>query len=389
MNVAEGHHSRSFEPAEDLTPKAIEAFLRQSGWKCEEVREGISSIWSLDQADASIMLPYNRRFRDFRARLFNALDVIADVYNIRNSDELELKIAGAGSDILLLRADQATINGSIPLDEAKNLLTGVSVMLMAAACSAIKPSASIPRRRPDMAKEFMSEEVRMGHTLRGSFVLTIYARHADGQVEELPEAENVEASQESQPQIGTYSRRVMETLSTGLEASKELLNDDPAITLEEAVQHGASAEMIDSLGNMSQHPGLRALDMAFRWSPAQPAPAQRVASRVVLPRPQPERIEFVRDSLKSQPVAERGEIIGHVVRLERPEGHDSGIAVIDGYVGKSRKRVKVELSGESYLIAIFAHQERRLVVASGRLALERRSWWLKGRISLRIYGSLK
>jgi hypothetical protein len=389
MSVAEGRSVQPFDPTEDLSPSAVEAFLRLSGWRRDEYRKGISSIWSLDEADASILVPHNRTYRDFSARLRDALYTIADVYNLRSEEALALEIAGARSDILLLRTDQQILDGSIPLSEAQDLLGGVSKMLLAAACSAIKPSSSIPRRRPDVAREFMAEEVRMGHTLRGSFVITILARHDEERMEELPEPDESERHPQTvprpaQPPMSSYTRRVMTTLSSGLQAARDLLREDSTLSLEDAVQLGATAELIESLGNISRHPGVRGIEMSFKWSPAQPTPPGAISSRVFLPRPQPDRIDAVRESLRRRPVVEQNNVFGQVVRLERAEGQDEGVVVVDGYLGRTRRRIKMNLAGDAYRLAIRAHEERRPIVALGEVALERRSWWLKGPVTIDI-----
>ncbi|GII79041.1 hypothetical protein Sru01_40230 [Sphaerisporangium rufum] len=178
MSVAQRDDARSFQPANDLSPAAIEAFLKVAGWEQVDKRDGVFAVWESEREDASLLLPYNRAYRDYRARLSDALETIADIYKLTSSEALELKITGAQSDILLLRADQPTIDGSIPLEEAQGLLSGVNQMMLAAACSAIRPRASNRGRKPEAAAEFL-KEVRMGHTMRGSFVITIYARHDD------------------------------------------------------------------------------------------------------------------------------------------------------------------------------------------------------------------
>ncbi|WP_066361014.1 hypothetical protein [Herbidospora mongoliensis] len=361
---------------EDLSPAAVETFLKVSGWLRTDWREGLYSIWESTTERASLMVPFDRSYRDFPARLRDALATIADVYEIGNDEDLALEIAGARHDILLVRADQTTVDGSIPLSEAQNLLTGVSQMLSAAACSAIRPRASNQGRRPDAVKEFLAEEVRMGHTLRGSFVLTILAQHDEEMSEELPVQGGSEAAA-----IGTYTRRVMTTLATGLTASRDLLEGEQ-VELDEAVQNGASAELIDSIDRMSQFPGLRALDVSFRWSPSQPQPVD-TASRVVLRRPDPDRIHFVRDALRQRPVVEQDDVTGQVIRLERAEGQDEGVVVIDGSLGRTRRRVKMRLAGDDYRLALRAHDERRAVVASGIVVLEKRSWWLGPPVRIR------
>ncbi|MEV4062198.1 hypothetical protein [Nonomuraea dietziae] len=392
MNLAQDQPVRPFEPTEDLSPAAIETFLAISGWSQVDRREGICAIWESRDEGASIFLPYDATYRDYRARLVDALRTIADVYQLTSQEALALKIAGARSDILLVRAEQEILDGSIPLIEAQNLLEGVRGMLTAAACSAIRPRASNQGRRPDAAAGFVAQEVRMGHTLRGSFVITILARHDEELVEELPAPERTEelpstatpAVRSFQPVLGSYTRRVMTTLATGLSATHDLLRDTPGISLDDAVLNGASTELIDAIAKMSSNESLNALDLSFRWSPAQPTPPEHVANRITLRRPQPDRLIELRDSLRKRPVVEQDDLVGQVVRLERAEGQDEGIVVVDGYLGRNRRRVKIRLSGEDYRRAIRAHEDRVAIITSGEVVLEKRSWWLKNVVNFDV-----
>jgi hypothetical protein len=174
----------------------------------------------------------------------------------------------------------------------------------------------------------------------------------------------------------------MTTLATGLSATNGLLASDPSIDLHTAVELGVSDELLGAVGLMSSYEGIRALDLSFRWSPAQQYREPDVPSRVIVPRADPERIQQIRNSLKRQPTVEYDRIVGQVVRLERAEDQEDGVVVIDGYLGRTRRRVRISLSGEAYRTAIDAHQMRSPVVAEGDVSLEGRTWWLRGRVSL-------
>jgi hypothetical protein len=174
----------------------------------------------------------------------------------------------------------------------------------------------------------------------------------------------------------------MTTLVSGLQATNIILQEAPDISLNEAVQRGASAELLSSIEEMGDHPGLRALDMSFRWSPTQPPPPASIPSQVIVPRPQKDRVQAVRKSMLNLKAIPQDQVVGHVVRLERSEGREEGTVVIDGYIGRTRHNVKVQLEGQEYQLAIRAHQTRQAIVASGTITREKRSWWLTGKVSI-------
>jgi hypothetical protein len=380
--------AREFTPVEDLSPTAIESFLHSNGWARVNYRPGISAIWENDALDASILMPYNEEFRDFPARLRDALDTICSVHDISN-EALPVEIASAQNDIMFLRADQSASDGSIPLQEAQVLLNGVARIMLAAACSAIRPKASNAGRRPAAASEFVAKNVRMGHTRRGSFVMTIFARHEDGtpatsmDVPDLaPETGGGGDARFDDPPE-PFTRHVMETLANGLQATQELLAPNSGLTLDEAVERGASAEMVESVGAMANQEGVRALDLSFLWSRSRPL-NDGVPERIEVSRPRMDRVEAVVNSLEKRAPVTQNEVVGHVVRLERAEGDDDGTVVVEGFIGRVRRRMRMNLSGEAYRSAIHAHEQRRPVVASGEISLIGRSWWLTDNVTLRL-----
>ncbi|HZU58339.1 MAG TPA: hypothetical protein VFA06_20845 [Actinocrinis sp.] len=400
MSIAPNGGSRSYDPAHDLSPAAIEAFLRMNGWVQQAVREGVSSIWANSAEDASLLLPYNKTYRDYDLRLHEALEVISEVQRVPYGEALGLEISTALSDVLFVRADQATIDGSIPLSEARDLLNGIERLMLAAACSAVRPRPTMAGRRPDVARDFVADDVRMGHTLQGSFVLTIYARHNDLRSEEItPIEDDVRSSGHTSPReivpddaarqarestTATFTRRVMTTLATGLDATRLLLSSDSSVDLAAAVELGVSDELLNSVDLMSRNEAVRALDMSFRWSPAQPLRDVDVPGRVILPRAAPGQIDRIRRSLRTQPAVERDSVVGQVIRLERAGGENDGVVVVDGVMGRARRRVKLSVSGVAYEVAIYAHENRLPVVARGDVVLDGRTWWLKGATSLQL-----
>ncbi|SNQ47493.1 putative Uncharacterised protein [Frankia canadensis] len=376
------------QPARNLTspdvePGEIESFLRTRGWRRVDYRPTVSAVWENAPLDASLMVPYNRRYRDFVPRLQDALNTISLVYDIEQ-DALPFRIASAVNDIVLLRADQIRAGDSIPLGEAQVLLDGMSRLMLVAACSAIRPRPSNPGKRPTLATDFVANDLRLGHTIRGSFVLPIFVHldEADDGDHNVPSAMNGKApfnAEKTGPanRPVAFSRVVVETLASGLAATRELLDPQGTMSLDDAVERGASAEMVESVGAMGRQKGVRSLDLSFVFSESLPR-SPGTPDRVELPRPGREQVERVVRSLRQRPTESHIDIVGHVTRLERAEDDDGGVVLIDGNVGRVRRRVRLELSGDAYRLAIRAHEQRRPVVATGELTLLGRSWHLTG-----------
>ena len=381
-----------FAAAVDLSPAAVARFLRTTGWERVRQRSGVMSVWRMGDR-ASVLLPEDESFDDYRDRLTEALQTVGRVHGVRGP-ALSLEIASASSDILLLRADQYLVDGSIPIREAESLVLGARKMLTAAALSAMGPKPNFGPARPATVKNFIEDDVRMGHTLRGSFVITILASlDDDAEVEtdddggdETQTRRSAERSARTiqpspTPTKGSdvdvsYTRRVMTTLATGLSAAVEVLDPTKSADLDAAVELGVSAQLLDSIAEVSGYEGIRSVSTTFRWSPSHPAPAASIPERVLLPRTSKERSEVVKERLRRRPSVSVDQVIGPVVRLERSEGDREGMAVVDGFVGRERKKVRLRLAPSAYALATAAHERREQVVVEGEITVQSGSYWI-------------
>ncbi|WP_157488718.1 hypothetical protein [Pseudofrankia sp. DC12] len=368
----------------EINPDDLEFFLRTHGWRRIEYQPNRSAIWENTSLDASLMVPHNRSFRDFEMRLRDALEVVSLVHEI-SQGELPIQIARARNDIVFLRTDQTDADGSIPLGEARALLDGISRIMLVAACSAIRPRPSNPGKRPGAATDFVMNDLRLGHFMQDGFILPIFVRHEE-QADSLASRFELDVVR-SDPPAGdspvAFSRHVVETLANGIAATRELLDPGGDISLDEAVERGVSAEMVESVGSMGRQEGVRSIDLSFLFSESIPF-NRDIPAHVEVPRPRLEQVEKVVASLKKRPLVVANEIVGQVIRLERADGNDDGTVVVDGFLGKIRRRVKINLSGDAYKLAIHAHEMRQPVIASGEMSLVRRSWYLVGQTQIRF-----
>jgi hypothetical protein len=74
---------------------------------------------------------------------------------------------------------------------------------------------------------------------------------------------------------------------------------------------------------------------------------------------------------------EEFELVGMVVRLDRPTIAETGTVTVIGFVEEHTHLVRMELSGHDYDTAVRAHAERSLIVCVGVLLKEGRSCILK------------
>ncbi|NEE03897.1 hypothetical protein [Phytoactinopolyspora halotolerans] len=384
----------------EITPRAISSYLGTAGWELSNADKA-AQIWELYEAGklaARVMVPLDNGYVDFARRYNETLRSLCLIYDW-DMHQLATRIVQTNSDLFYIRADQTSLDGSIPLRQAENLLNGASDMLLYAAWSTISPRSHYSGKRPNAAKDFIEHDVRMGHTQRGSFIITILARlEADDQDSAGSEtSETDDRSQsdvtkksaavetdEAEPQVDVhippFQRRVMATLATGVQAAREAAMQTGSVSVDDAVFQGLSANLVKSIRRMTKYEGLRSLDLSFSWAPSEPAM-----------RPDLEDVEINRDVIPNlEPLQERlglrelapatETIFGQVIRLERDDGDDDeGVVTIRGVIGKStRRQAKVSLAGTKYDDAIRAHRQRLPVAATGALTRRGNAMWLEG-----------
>jgi hypothetical protein len=391
----------------DLTPASIAAFLGSTGWELQ-LADDAKEVWGLREdgsARAKLLLPLDPTYVDYHLRLREALNRLCDVFDW-DAQQLFTNIMGARSDMFYIRADQFMRDGSIPLRQARDLIEGASTLLEAAALASIDPRPRYAGRRPNTVRDFVEDDVRMGHTQRGSFIITVMTRLDEDDVLPAPESDGQTTdSEKSDRPLGVdgerpppsgateesaivrlppFQRRVMATLATALTATQELaqLGQYSTSRLDRAVMRGMSTNFCDSLSQMTKFDGLRTLDLSFRWARAEALPPPET-DNIVLNRDQIPHLDEISQRLRSVPERQRTTIYGQVTRLERGEEDDEGVVTVNGVTGRSTRRsARLRLSGRQYDSAVRAHRNRTTVTATGDLLKLGNAYWLTGAIDI-------
>ncbi|WP_030478381.1 hypothetical protein [Lentzea albidocapillata] len=362
------------ELADSLNPLAVQQYLAANDWQLETQVPEVRQIWRLND-EARIMLPLATDFVDFAQRFRDTLHSLAIVYDW-DPAHLAEKITATRADLFFVRFDQMMIDGTLPFKQAEKSLDALFKMLKAAATSADDPSHSHRGRRSSTVTDFLDEDVRLGHTKRGSFVFTVVTRLGDP----LPESDAPVI------RVTPFQRRVMETLATGLYAAKDLsLNWDPR-AVERAAELGLSANLVESLQDLTESDSLRELDLSFDWAASEPRP-EVPASRIVVNRDAMLGLPRVRERLVRREEPPHTEtIVGQVRSLTREDSsgddQEETTIVLSAEVRGRTRKIHVPLSGEDYDWAIFAHRSRLPFTVTGNLAFERGAWRLTGPVTV-------
>lgn len=385
------------EAASTLAPQAVSEYLSLSPWHLER-RDSIKEIWRLTGPDGTLtgrlMLPLATDYSDFSDRFYDALLAIGQV-NGWDADQLREQILATRADLFFVRLDQSAADGTIPFTQAEITLAAIHDMIRAAAESTAGINPSRRGHPPAVVTNFLNDDVRLGHTKRGSFIFTVAARINDAIApnEELPNTGTPEESNSASTPEGPFARRVMENLASSLEFT-QFITDQKIHSINDVVDSMATSSyssVVRSLEDIVSTEGLRSVELSFQWAAAAPPP--RVGREPVkLDHSASAALSRIRAALEiinspAAPDAGVQSLVGPVISLTRETGEDenkeAGEIVILADIGRGRPRnVHIRLSGEDHDWAIRAYRAELPLSVSGDLIFERQRWRLAGKIEL-------
>ncbi|MQY24127.1 hypothetical protein [Nocardia macrotermitis] len=384
MATGYGSPGSPVEYDEILTPANIAQFLATRSWTKRFDRQ-FDQVWVLEREGAdrpvSVLLPREPSFVDYDKCLREALTAITRAYDIELA-ELAEKVASVHADLFFVRVDQSMKDGTIPLRQASVLLDGIDQMIRAAALSAHNPHTSGRGRIPDYVNEFLNDGIRMGHTKKGSFVITVAARIDDVETGDRRE----------QPSLlpdapASFTRRVMTSLATSLDVTRKFASEPRGFAdVEDAMEQGLRLPVVQALQEMSAPDGLRSLDLSFEWAAAEPQLAS-VPSRINLGRGVIDELPEIERRLMRRSEPERLTLVGLVKELKLEDDGDlpdeqGGDVIIHAEVGNRTRRVAIALGGNDWQLAISALRARVPLMVTGELGKRGNIWRLNEPIEL-------
>lgn len=369
----------SGEYGDVLTDANLAQFLAIQEWSLRLDRT-FDQIWlpnEVSEGIPPILLPRDRRLADYSRRLGEAVHSIASVFGWRISDLAE-QVATIHADLFFVRVDQHSSDGTIPFSQATSLLENIEQLIRSSALTAWNPASAGRGRVPNAVKDFLSDDVRMGHTKKGSFIITVAARLDT----EMPTAVRDETSTPAPADVvPSFTRRVMTQLARGVDATQKFARrDNDFVDFDEALGLGMRLPLVQALHDMGDDEGVRSIDLSFEWAATEPQ-RETVPERIVLERKTIEELPSVERRLSRRFEPEQVTLVGPVTELKRgdatsTEEQSEGEVVVRADVNGRLGRITVPLAGENYDWAIRAHAQRLPFTVSGELMRKGNSWRL-------------
>jgi hypothetical protein len=360
---------RDRELLSTLAPLEVAAYLRSCGWQEHATSSRDWAAFTLG-ADYEVSLPLTTELRDFSARMADALRTLEKV---ENRDQLEIfsDLKATAADVVRVRLiDGDARDGSLALHRAAEVVARSFDMMYAAACAAVDPKYYFHSRKPQAATDYM-QNVRMGQTERGSFVVTILSR--------VPPALGGSAISTDVPE--PFERAVTQRLSGALSAISDSARLAVATgdinSFDASVAKGVSANLCEAIAGMSCADGTeRDVEVSLAWARVRPS-SEGAHVRYRIGRDIVPVLREVARVFKTKAPQEDFEVKGAVFRLVRdPPAASDGEVTIAGFVDGAPRSIWLHLEGADYVTAADAFKNQQLVSVTGVLKKEGRRYRL-------------
>ncbi len=317
-----------------LSPRDVAGWLRMQGFEHKGSYGTYGAIFARDADALEVILPTSPQARDFVRRMAELVEDLATALE-RSPTEILTDLTLAPFDVVKVRSPDADDYGSVRLSTGIDLHQEARNLVLAAANAAASPTPrrSWRGRRFEEVGAYL-DNVRLGQSQRGSFVLTLLSPW------------DFTPSSPGALDLGrtTFGRRVTLALGCALQAIEAAIRQTVAggvSPLVEAYRAGVSANLCQALAKLAREG--EGIDVSIGWSPAQPEP-------------NPVRIRLKREdaSVLTEAAAELARhepepdvtLDGKIVSIaEDPERFD-GAAMIETVIGGGLRRVRVQF-GES------------------------------------------
>lgn len=344
------------------------------GWQSQK-RTPMFSTWSPPPGakdSSQLFLPLSPRPHDFEDRLQEFVTTLALLQN-EDRDALITNLRYATADLVRIRLVSPRVGpGELPIGDGAELFEGAREMMLAAACATVNVRPNFGPRKPRQAVDYL-DQVRLGQTERGSYVVTVISDVAPPEQQHLiPD----DAAVIDVPFERHVTTKLVTALNAAHDAATSVLSDTEGYSVfDQAVEAGVTANLCAAIATMGAGRAAANLQVNLEWASSRP-PVPGTPSRIAF---EPAALPVLKDAVKH--LRRLGpfdnELVeGFVSRLTRGNDDEIGTIVIEGEARGERRNVHVELPDEQYAVAVDAHRSRRPVHIRGTLFKRGRSWVL-------------
>lgn len=356
--------------AEAVTPLDVHAYLAAHGWtKTGSYRVDRGDVYRRPDDRETVLVPASTRFADYPIRILQLAETVGRTEDRRASVVLaDLSLAAV--DLIRVRLPKAHDDYTLALNAGVDLLEGSRRLLLAAACSTVRPQRQFRAGRNELASGYIAG-IRLGQTEPGSFIVNLH-------VPVSPALAEPDQNHLFEP---PFERRANRTLVAGLRAAREatdLVNrgEGDIWAFDAQVQNGVSANLCTAAAELIDIGG--GLEVSVSWALTRPPSEEGDEQRSTVFFQPPDALvlsEAARIlSSRQERVDER--IEGYVSALARGQSEPEGRATIKAVIDGALTSVKADFRPAEYSEITKAHDNRWSVSLEGDLRREGQRWHL-------------
>jgi len=359
--VIENSHLERQDP--EVSAEQVGAYLRLKQWFEDGKIRSVATIWHhADDEDAEILVPWALA-RDYAPKIRQALTSIA-AYEGRLFLDVVKDVQRVLSNVMTVRViHDDTSGGMIPINDGILLIAKAKELLSAAAQSVYAKRRQFMGTIPKEAKAYL-DTLMLGQTEVGSYIVNVIA----------PNQSSADVG-ESTAEAVSLGQAVTLNLVTSLEALERASvtydEDGDLKAFDGAVLAGASANMCDALLGFSGEKHHRTFEITVTGTSVpmfETEPRKFEFSRRHI-----ELLEQVSSYYKDDYVLTQRRLTGYITKLSRPKEETSGTIVIDSTINGVDRKIRVELTGDDYHMAVLAHDNSKLVRVEGDVHVKSKS----------------
>jgi len=351
-----------------VSPTDLRIYVRATGWQ----RVGLlhdMEMWERPGGTEQASIPMRPDYRDYARAVYEVLRVLESTEQ-RSQEQILYDIACANVDVVRVRSYRlGDASPNIPINDGLLLIERARDMMLSAARSVVQARAWYASRPPKEASDFVRENVQLGQTEEGSYILRVLAPLP-------PVDQGVLLEGVDDP----FARKATKVLARALAAVRDeatrAVQTGTVESFATRVPEGVSANLCDAIVGLTGDTYNRHVDVAISWSKARLAPAD-LPQKMTFTAELVPHIRQASEFLRSSQPAEDVRLTGYVVSLRRAPDDERGRITVWGRVGDALRSVQVQLEQADYHRAVGAHDGHLLVSLVGELAQRGRVYTLE------------
>jgi hypothetical protein len=353
-----------------IAPTDLRDYAKAQGWVLlkDAAKDRLYVMSNSRYNNRQLAFPMDTTAPDFVEAIMLVVDKLATI-ECRSRESVIKSLLEVADDAIAFRITSPRPDDRfLPLSFAGSMVTGAQQMLLASACTVLKPQSHHPRLNRTEAQQFL-EIARFRHTQPGSFVLNVSCP---------VQAMDVQASLLPDETDAPFVRRATVTLRRSLLELISAIETDSLDSLVETIKKSPtpliSSNFCEALMRFEDDSLKNSVEIGVAWAVSIPRPLNEPIIAVV--RVQQDyfsRIEEVRRELRSAEKHTDDTFIGTVERLDGEMGTDgrrSGEVILSLLLPEGEQvRARTNLTTEDYEKADKAHMTEGVYVkVAGRLS---------------------